>query len=296
MPEALSNIFRRQSEPLEPIPTGETPLLSKLPGIRAVLFDVYGTLFISASGDMGTTKEAACESALVGALEALGIAVTGPTGQGVELLAERIAASHGESREAGIEFPEVDIVAVWRQVLRELARRGVIGPSDARAVDPRRLAVEYEARANPCWPMPGVRDCLDHLLGRGFLLGIISNAQFYVVELFEALLDGPPEVWGFQRDLQFYSCRHGQAKPGTVLFEAAARTLRRRGIAAAEALYVGNDMLNDVFPARQVGFCTALFAGDARSLRHRAECPQVDGISPDLVVTDLSQLPDTIII
>ena len=296
MPEALSNVFRRHCKPLAPMPTGETPTLSKLPGIRAVLFDVYGTLFISASGDVGTTKELACELALVEALQAVGVAATDPTGQGVELLAGCIAASHAESHKAGIESPEVDIVAVWRQVLGELAPNGVIEPLDARAVDPRRLAVEYEARANPCWPMPGIRDCLEHLRGRELLLGIVSNAQFYVLELFEALLDGPPEVWGFQRDLQFYSYRHGRAKPGTALFEAAVGTLRRRGVAAAEVLYVGNDMLNDVFPARQVGFRTALFAGDARSLRRRTESPQVDGISPDLVVTDLSQLPDTIIV
>ena len=294
MPEALSDIFRRQFQPLEPIPTGEAPVLRALPGIRAVLFDVYGTLFISGSGDVGTTKEAACEVALTEAIQAVGIVATGPIGDGVGLFAERIEASHATSRKAGIECPEVDIVEVWREILLELVRRGVIDPAAAEQADVRRLAVEVEARANPCWPMPGLRACLDALCRRRLPLGIVSNAQFFTVELFEALLGGPPERWGFQPDLQFYSYRHGRAKPGTAMFEQAAETLRRRGIGPGEVLYVGNDMLNDVFPAAEVGFRTALFAGDGRSLRLHHGLERLEGVAPDLVVTDLSQILDCV--
>ena len=60
----------------------------------------------------------------------------------------------------------------------------------------------------------------------------------------------------------------------------------------AEVLAVGNDMLNDVLPARETGFRTALFAGDARSLRLREGDPRLDVFSPDLVLTDLDQLPE----
>ena len=59
MPDPLADIFRSQFKPLEPIPTGERSVLADLQGIRAVLFDLYGTLFISASGEVGATKEAA---------------------------------------------------------------------------------------------------------------------------------------------------------------------------------------------------------------------------------------------
>ena len=62
------------------------------------------------------------------------------------------------------------------------------------------------------------------------------------------------------------------------------------GISAAEALYVGNDMLNDITPAHALGFRTALFAGDARSLRLRENDERVAGIEPDLVLTDLAQI------
>ena len=49
-------------------------------------------------------------------------------------------------------------------------------------------------------------------------------------------------------------------------------------------------MLNDIFPAQKVGFKTALFAGDQRSLRLRADDPRCRELTPDLVVTDLGQL------
>jgi putative hydrolase of the HAD superfamily len=48
--------------------------------------------------------------------------------------------------------------------------------------------------------------------------------------------------------------------------------------------------LNDVFAASQVGFRTALFAGDARSLRRRDQDPRCAGATPDVILTELTQL------
>ena len=42
---------------LKPFDTGEIPHLEKIPGIEAVLFDVYGTLLISGTGDIGISHE-----------------------------------------------------------------------------------------------------------------------------------------------------------------------------------------------------------------------------------------------
>jgi len=53
-------------------------------------------------------------------------------------------------------------------------------------------------------------------------------------------------------------------------------------------------MLNDIYPAQKVGFQTALFAGDKRSLRLRNDDPRCKNLKPDLVITDLIQLLDHI--
>jgi len=49
-------------------------------------------------------------------------------------------------------------------------------------------------------------------------------------------------------------------------------------------------MLNDIYPANAIGFQTALFAGDQRSLRLRTDDPRCVNLKPDLVLTDLAQL------
>ncbi|MEE8452072.1 MAG: HAD family hydrolase [Thermoguttaceae bacterium] len=287
MPNTYAEILRRHAKEMTPIATDVEPVLRNLPNIRAVLFDVYGTLLISGSGEVGTVGRAACELALNGAFEAIGIAMYAPPAQGIQCLYDAIGASHAASRAAGVEHPEVDIVEIWRTVLAELGHA---------AVDPARLAVEYEARANPCWPMPQMQKCLEQLNHASLLLGIISNAQFYTPELFVALLEKSTETLGFDPLLAYYSYRHGRAKPGVQMHAQAVESLRIRRIAPDEALYVGNDMLNDILSAHKLGFRTALFAGDRRSLRRRENDPQVAGIVPDLVLTDLAQLPQCIIV
>lgn len=290
MSSAYGDILRSLSRPLEAIPTGKDPLLVKLAGIKAVLFDLYGTLFISGSGDVGTSRQAACEAALAGALEAVGAGASGPVGEGVDCLFRAIEGSHAESRVRGIDCPEVDIVEIWRQVVAELGRRGVVSQSTWTGEELCRLAVEYEGRVNPVWPMPGLRECLVGLAEKRLLLGIISNAQFYSRELFDGLLGQPAEQWGFDPDLQYYSYQHGRAKPGLELHQMAAEALEKRQIRPPNVLYVGNDMLNDVFPATRLGFRAALFAGDARSLQLRGGDPRIEGVTPDLVITRLDQL------
>ncbi|NQU22580.1 MAG: HAD family hydrolase [Candidatus Nealsonbacteria bacterium] len=299
MPEPIAQILRRHSRPLEPIPTEAEPVLGRVDGIRAVLFDLYGTLVISGSGEVGVAASQraaglapAPQRALDESLSAVEIHECNSPAQGVECYFQAIAASHERSRRNGIDYPEVDIVEIWRKVLAEMARRGLIDASAAAAADVRRLAAEYEARTNPCWPMPHLRECLAGLRDRGLALGIVSNAQFYSPELFPALLGKPAEKLGFSADLQYYSYKYGRAKPGTTLFEMAAESLSRRAIAPGETLYLGNDLLNDVLPASQVGFRTALFAGDARSLRLRHGDARTDGISPDRVLTTLGQFSD----
>ena len=57
-----------------------------------------------------------------------------------------------------------------------------------------------------------------------------------------------------------------------------------------DAIYVGNDMLNDVWAASQAGMQTAWFAGDARSCRRREDDPRCRSLRPDVVLTSLMQL------
>ena len=124
------------------------------------------------------------------------------------------------------------------------------------------------------------------------LMGIISNAQFYTPDLFNRFLDSSPEDLGFDPALTLYSYACGHAKPSTFMFKTAAERLQQKNIPVHSALYIGNDMLNDIYPAQKAGFKTVLFAGDARSLRLRSDDPVCENLSADIVITDIVQLLD----
>ena len=277
-------------------PTGVTESLTRFEGIKAVLFDLYGTLFISGSGDIGIARAQSNAQALEESLESAGFSgdVSEAGARGATLLMNQIEETHRRRREEGVECPEVDTRIIWRNVLALLGRdgllRGVI--DDASIV---RLAVEYECRVNPVWPMPGLEETLHGLKEKGILLGIVSNAQFYTPLLFRAFLGGTPEDLGFAPELCVWSYEAGEAKPSIRLFRRAADALHGQyGLAPGSVLYVGNDRLNDIRPASQVGFKTALFAGDKRSLRLREGDARCDAARPDAIIAGLTQLRDVL--
>ena len=272
-------VFEEHIHPLEPIPTGETPTgLSKIRGVKGILFDVYGTLLISKSG--GKDSQAVSTNrkrVLAGVLRRYGIA--GTPENLMDSLRRAVENDHDSLRQEGIDHPEVDIVRIWQRVLCT---------DDAAWV--KTFALEYEMVVNPVYPMPGLEDLLSACRGQDLLLGIISNAQFYTPRLLERLLGASLDMCGFDPQLTFFSYRFGSAKPSCFMFELAAEIFSHRGIPTASVLYVGNDMCNDILPAKTVGFQTALFAGDRRSLRKRSDDACCRHLVPDMIVTDLRQL------
>jgi putative hydrolase of the HAD superfamily len=279
------------SEPLHPKTTALPPKLLPMAGIKAVLFDIYGTLFLSGSGDIGTGNTEADERALRAALSLVGLHTDamGSTIRGTEFLARAIRQAHDQRRAERIEYPEIDILAIWQRLLREL-------PENVMTVDVtedqlRVLALEYECRVNPVWPMPGLAQILSRLYEKRLVLGLVSNAQFYTPLLFEAFLDATPQALGFDSQCCAFSYQMLEAKPSTRLFRKALEGLERKyGIPPQEVLYVGNDRLKDIWPAQRLGCRTALFAGDRRSLRLREDDERCNKVNPDVVIKDLRQL------
>jgi putative hydrolase of the HAD superfamily len=284
--EPLEERIAELSQPLAPRPTGVDPQLPKIEGIRAVVFDIYGTLLISGSGDISLASEGSRGDA---ALEALKTITTKPHpsvsgDQIVELLHNAIHAAHANSSS---EYPEVEIRDCWQVVLKQLG----VSASDKQI---EQLAIEYECRANPIWPMPDLAETLDGLRNLGLLLGVVSNAQFFTPMAFDPLTGETLTAWGFDPKLCVWSFVHSEAKPGAILYEIAAKALQLQGVTPEQTLFVGNDLRNDVWPAQQVGMRTALFAGDARSLRLREDDPKLTNVRPDAIVTDLRQLLEVV--
>lgn len=285
-PSLISRI-RALSTPLEPRSTGAAPQLPSLSGIRAVVFDIYGTLVISASGDIGLAGERDEGQALASALTAVGRkASSSLQAEAPDVLKQVIRDHHEQRKAAGISYPEVDILAVWSETL---ARFDVHLAGRELGC----LAVEYECRVNPVWPMPGLKDLLDKLRSQGLRLGIVSNAQFYTPLMLQAFLGCHPQAMGFNPDYCAWSYQALEAKPATRLYRQILTQLQdREDIDPQQVLYVGNDQLNDIWPADICGCKTALFAGDARSLRLREGDQRCAATQPSAVVTELHQITD----
>ncbi len=125
---------------------------------------------------------------------------------------------------------------------------------------------------------------------RKLRLGIVSNAQFFTPLLFEAYLSRTLAELGLEATLCSWSWQLGEAKPSKSMFTGPLNALARDGIQPDEVLYVGNDMLNDIRTASLCGCRTALYAGDARSLRLREDDPRCQGVAPTAIINSLHQL------
>lgn len=274
--------IREHSSKLDPLPSGEEPVVKSISGIRGVVFDIYGTIMVSAAGDISLAGQSPTEAAGT-VLDYFGLG--GDAAAFHQSYHEAVKRFSAMRREEGVEFPEIEIREVWADVLAN--HGGDSGAAEA-------AGVVYECAANPVWPMPGLDHCLEALRGAGMVLGIVSNAQFYTRELFPALCGKSLEELGFDPALMVFSYELREGKPSRGLYSRLASALSEQGIEPGEILYVGNDRLKDVWPAQLEGFRTALFAGDQRSLRWRHEDTRLEGLEPDVVLTHLDQIREVI--
>jgi len=290
-------LIRRACTPLLPIPTGVHAELPHLPSIKAVLFDIYGTLLISGSGEVGSSTQKPTEIPSLprfhDVLSESGFTVIAdPQLFDVkcnELYIGYINSRHDDLKKLGIQYPEVDILSIWHRLLTHLLNGNYI--SGKITVDNLILtALLFELDANRTWTMPGTCELIRTLKNRGIMTGIVSNAQFYTPYIFETLIGSSLTEAGFSTRVMSWSYLNGYAKPSLEMFSSVIKFIQNSGITTTDVIYIGNDMLNDISTAAELGLRTVLFAGDQRSLRLRKENHQLQTCQPDAIITELRQL------
>jgi len=291
------NRFKELSQPLDRIDTGTMPKLQRLEGIQVIAYDFYGTLFISGVGDIGVDDGDPDEEILLDVLTTTGIEIQNndAASEGFKVYNRAVEKMISDLKSRGIEYPEPDIRLVWKEVLDTMEGSNLITKPDGEDLFDT-IAIEFEARMNPVWPMPNVTETLHYFKKQGYTQGIISNSQFYTPIVLEALTGQSLEKLGFSKELLHWSYEEEMKKPGILFYENYLKKLRRfdENLNPGNVLYIGNDMLKDIYPAKTVGMKTALFAGDERSLKWRKEDSRCNKILPDLIITDFSQLPDCV--
>ncbi len=218
--------------------------------IRAVAFDVNGTL-VRIMTDEGM------EQIFRSAAHFL-------TYQGIDLHRHQVRELYfgtlrEQQRTSPEEHPEFDAVGAWRSIidghLTDFTRTLPAGKLEqmplflaemARGISRRRLGL-----------YPHVREVLDVLRER-YRLALVTDAQ-------SAYTRGELHKVGLLDyfDPIVISGDHGYRKPDRRLFQFA---LDGMGVAAGNALYVGNDMHRDIFGAREAGMPTVMFeSGQGKS-------------------------------
>lgn len=289
----LVKYIREVSTRLEPLPAGIKPDIRKLPGIEAVIFDVYGTLFISGSGDISISSDLDYSSHFRKVIDKSGINIDKDSAPEniKEIFISEIRKEHISRKNEACPFPEVNVLEIWKRVFSEIS-------SETESELDKKIpgfAVSYECSVNPVWPMKNAELTINYLKDREMITGIVSNAQFYTPLMFPAFFGKNLKELGFCEDLCIWSWEKLRGKPDIKLFLNLLTTLNEcYNIKSSRTLYVGNDMLNDVWAAGECGIRTALFAGDKRSLRLRSGNELCGNTRPDCVITDLEQLRDIV--
>jgi putative hydrolase of the HAD superfamily len=226
--------------------------------IRAVIFDIYGTLLSAAAGSV---KPDPCADPVLREIlreNGYNSPASPTTALHAAVLRHHAAAS--------VAFPEVDLRTLWREILH---------PDET--VDMTALVTALEEAWHPSFPIPGAARAVRRLSRSGLSLGLLSNAQCNTLHALEDI------AHLFAPGLTILSYQHGIAKPSPELFLMLTERLAGCGITPAETLFIGNDPLQDIAPAAAHGFMTALFTGHPDSLR-AGEC------APDFEIRHWSEL------
>jgi len=300
----------------EPRPTLDPPRpvsfpsqVEKLFDIRAVIFDVYGTLlrYWKPEFSSETGKEQALQRSFRKTADYFGItpflekmnAEEPPEKTLKDLYQGLIALNHEKTLKKGLSYPEVRIEEIWGVILLMLKRHGY-DPASAQLGEERDLAkcmaYHYNGTALGRGLYPGVASSLLALKNNNLQLGIVSNAQFYTpIDLTLFLRDQNEGIDDyrelFEEDLVVYSSIEGVAKPNPALFQRLFDSLYEYHILPEQTVYVGNDLSQDVRPAKRAGMRTAFFAGDAQSAFFHDLAGEVE---PDITFADFNELPERI--
>jgi putative hydrolase of the HAD superfamily len=235
--------------------------------IRAVVFDVNGTL-------VRILTDEGMEQIFRSAAHFL-------TYQGIDLHRDQVRELYfrtlrKQQRTSPEEHPEFDAVGIWRSIIdrnataftrtlpaAKLEQLPLFLAELSRGISRKRLGL-----------YPHVREVLDVLRER-YPLAVVTDAQ-------SAYARGELHKVGLLDyfDPIVVSGDHGYRKPDRRLFRFA---LDGMGMAAENALYVGNDMHRDIFGAQQAGMPTVMFESGQGTSAY-LDCV------PDYRITDVRDL------
>ena len=294
--------------PPAPEPVKAKPHLTRLPEVRAVLWNVYGTLLNIAGGELWFEhpQPFVMSVALDKTIQEFKMwgSMSRKPGQPSEYLQQLYARELIEQRTVpggGERYPEVASERLWESLLKKLLQKdyrfdaGFFGSLNEFS---RKVAYFFHASLQGTACYKRAAQALRYVAEAGLAQGLLADGQcFTLVQLQRGLAAQGPEarLEGLLSDgLTVLSHEARARKPSERLFRQALSALSERGIAPNQVLHVGSRLQQDLVPARRLGMRTALFAGDRGSLLATAEQLNQPASRPDVLLTKLKQIADVV--
>jgi FMN phosphatase YigB (HAD superfamily) len=295
--------------PPEATPVKARPHLERLDGVRAVLWNVYGTLLAIPLGDIVFEHPQAfiMSNALEKTIQEfkMWLSMTRKPGQPSEALRviydQVLMEQRGISGPGGEKHPEVLSERVWESILKKLMQKDYkfdatfFGSLNEYS---RKIAYFFHTSLQGTACYDGAAEALRYVHEAGLKQGLLADAQSFTTVQLQRGLDaqGGERLDELLTDgLVILSCDARGRKPSDRLYKQALAALREKGIEPEEVLHVGSRIAQDVIPARRLGMRTALFAGDKVSLQATPEQLKEPSSRPDVLLTELSQIVEVVV-
>ena len=292
----------------DPDPPKAKPHLKTLPGLRAVLWNVYGTLLVISEGELKfeVANDYIVEVALEKTIHEFKMwnSMSRKPGQPSAYMREIYLKGLNELRMApspGEKHPEILTERVWENIIKKLFQKEYTfdavkygGLNDFS----KKVAYFFHASLQGTACYPAAAEALRAVADAGLTQGLLADAQcFTTVQLQRGLYR--QDVEANLEELipparRWMSHERKARKPSENLFRSALRTLAEEGIEPGAVLHVGSSLTRDIAPAKKLGLRTGLFAGDRTSLAATAEQLKDPLFRPDVMLTELSQVAQVI--
>jgi FMN phosphatase YigB (HAD superfamily) len=282
--------------------------IRRLPNVRAVLWNVYGTLLALPGGELWFEhpQPFVMSVALDKTLQEFKMwgAMSRKPGQPAEYLGQIYAQVLAEQRSfppGGERHPEVASDRLWEAIVKKLLQKdykwdaGFFGALNEFS---RKVAYFFHASLQATAAYPGAAAALRCVKESGRLQGLLADGQcFTPLQLRRGL--APQDAKAclgelLDDDLVFLSFETRARKPSERFFRTALSALADRGVTPGEVLHVGSRLAQDIVPAKRLGLRTALFAGDKGSLQATPEQLKAPAGRPDVLLTELDQLAEVL--
>jgi len=280
------------------------PHLACLPDIKAVCWNIYGSLLTIFGGELvfEHPQKFVMEIALDKTLQEFKMwgSMSRKPGQPAEYLQQLYRKGLDEQRLAPSpreKYPEQSAERVWEGIVKKLLQKeykfdaGFFGSLNEYS---KKIAYFFHASLQGTECYGGAAAALKNVRERGLRQGILADGQCFTLVQLQRGLAQQDSAAGvhtlFDPELLVLSCELGGRKPSERLFRRFLEALEPAGIRPEQVLHIGSRIVQDVMPARKAGMRTALFAGDRGSLQATPEQLKDPASRPDVLLTELSQI------